>query len=80
MERPIWWEEGTEELCRGHWLFRETSGPFREKISTGPTLGAMAWMASSRDFVFWVLRHQNQEIQGLNDAFGIYSYDPAPEI
>lgn len=37
-------------------------------------------MASSEDFVFWMLRCQSQEILGLNDAFGIYSYDSGPEI
>lgn len=59
MERPVWWEEGTEALCRGRWLFSETSGPSRREVSAGPTLGAMAWMASSGDFVFWVLRCQS---------------------
>lgn len=52
--RLVWWREGPDELYRGSQLSRRGLGPSRGEMSLGPTLGAVAWMAGSGAFVFWM--------------------------
>ena len=52
--RLVWWGEGPDELYRGSQQSRRGLGPSRGEVSLGPTLGAVAWMAGSGAFVFWM--------------------------
>lgn len=50
LERPIWWGEGTEKLCKGSWLFRERPQALVGSVPWAHTVGAVACVAKSGDF------------------------------